>query len=427
MKRCWSCELILSGDGDEGDFAAVVTGIYAHGRKGMQGKRVLSRWLCRIGIALLACHLTLPMVQAGEPGELEAIKERLERLEQGPEGSLFQFLKSIEVKGFVDGTFNWNFNDPKDPRENRLRVFDRPANTFSLNLVELAFEKKAAELNTAGFRLDLNAGRDVQFFQARGLDSGDFDLQQAFITYKAPLGEGLTVTFGKFVTLLGAEVIESPDNFNTSRSFLFGFAIPFTHTGLLLNYPVTPIVDLTVGVVNGWDNVDDNNNAKTFIGRLGFNFAESLSAYIAGIYGAEQDDQDGPKRWVIDVVSIFKPLPELTFVLNYDYGREDDAVLVDSRLVDARWQGIELIAHYALTEKFGLALRGEFFNDEDGARTGTAQDLWELTLTAGYKWVKSFETRLEYRHDQSNVRSFDSDGSPKKSQDTIATEFIFRF
>lgn len=393
----------------------------------MQGTGLLWRWLYRISMAVLACHMVIPTLQAAEPGELQELKERLERLEQGPEGSLFQFLKSVEVKGFIDGTFNWNFNDPKDPRENRLRAFDRPANTFSLNLVQLSLERKALELNSAGFRLDMVAGRDVQFFQARGLDTGDFDLEQAFITYKAPLGEGLTLTFGKFVTLLGAEVIEAPNNFNTSRSFLFGFAIPFTHTGLLLNYPLTPMIDLTVGVVNGWDNVDDNNNAKTGIGRVGFNIAENLSAAIAGIYGAEQDDGDGPKRWVIDFVSTYKPLPELTLVLNYDYGHEDEAVLIDTRLREAVWQGVALIAHYAFTEKFGLAIRGEYFSDDDGARTGTAQDLWEVTLTAGYKWVKNFETRLEYRHDQSDVRSFDRDGRPTKSQDTISTEFIYRF
>jgi hypothetical protein len=393
----------------------------------MQRGRVFSRWLWRTGIAFLAWCLIAPGVQAGEQNELEDIKKRLEELEKGPEGSVFKALKSIQVNGFVDTTFNWNFNDPKAPRENRLRIFDRPANTFSLNLVEISLEKKAAELNSAGFRLDLDAGRDVPFFRAAGFDAGDFDLKQAFVAYKAPLGEGLTVTFGKFVTLLGAEVIEAPNNFNISRSFLFGFAIPFTHTGMLLNYPVTDIVDLTVGVVNGWDNLDDNNNAKTGIGRVGFNIADNLTIGLAGIYGAEQADRDGPKRWVIDFVTTFKPLEPLTLVLNYDYGREEEAVVLDTGLSDGEWQGVELIGQYAFTEKFAVAVRGEFFSDNDGARTGRAQDLWETTLTLSYKWVKHFETRLEYRHDQSNVESFDRDGKPTNSQDTLATEFIFRF
>ena len=55
----------------------------------MRSRDVLSRWRYRIGIALLACQWALPALQAAEQGELQALKERLERLEQGPEGSLF--------------------------------------------------------------------------------------------------------------------------------------------------------------------------------------------------------------------------------------------------------------------------------------------------------------------------------------------------
>jgi hypothetical protein len=278
-----------------------------------------------------------------------------------------------------------------------------------------------------GFRLDLDAGCDAPFFRAAGFEAGDFDVQQAYVAYKAPLGEGLTVAFGKFVALLGAEVIEAPDNFNISRSFLFGFAIPFTHTGLLLGYPVADLVDRTVGVVNGWDNIDDNNDAKTGIARRGFNIAENPTLASAGIYGAEQPGRDGPKRWAIDLVTTFKPLPALTLVLNDARGHEDDAIALDGGLADAAWHGLEPIVHRAFADKFSLALRGEFFSDKDGARTGRAQDLWEGTLTASYRWVEHFETRLEYRRDQSNVKSFDRAGRPARSQDTIATEFIVRF
>lgn len=399
------------------------------GRRGLRHRYAFTRWLRWVGIPLLVGQLLVPSLgaQPVQQRDVEELKQRLEQLEQGPEGSLFELLKGIQVSGFIDTTFNYNFNEPKGPRENRLRVFDRPANTFSVNLVEVALEKKAAEPGTAGFRVDFDAGRDVPFFRAAGFEAGNFDIEQAFVTYKAPVGDGLTITFGKFVTLLGAEVIESPDNFNISRSFLFGFAVPFTHTGLLLNYPVTNIVDLTVGIVNGWDNIDDNNDSKTFIGRLAFNVAESFMVAVAGIFGTEQADRESPKRWVIDLVSIIKPLPGLTLVLNVDYGREDEAVTIDSLLIDAEWGGVALITHYAFTEKFAMSVRGEIFSDWDGARTGSDQDLWEIALTAIYKWVKGFETRLEYRHDQSNVRSFDRDGRPTKSQDTVATEFIFRF
>jgi hypothetical protein len=46
---------------------------------------------------------------------------------------------------------------------------------------------------------------------------------------------------------------------------------------------------------------------------------------------------------------------------------------------------VERIAHNAITEKVGLAVRGEYFEDKDGAQMGAPQALWEVTLTAGYK------------------------------------------
>ena len=59
--------------------------------------------------------------------------------------------------------------------------------------------------------------------------------QEAYGSSKIPIGSGLTIKGGKFVTLLGYEVIESPNNLNFSRSFMFSFAIPLTHVGGLVS------------------------------------------------------------------------------------------------------------------------------------------------------------------------------------------------
>src|SRR5256714_212565 len=93
-----------------------------------------------------------------------------------------------------------------------------------------------------------------------------FDLQQAFVTYIAPIGSGLRFDVGKYVTHLGYEVIEGYDGYgdNYSRSILFGYAIPFTHTGLKASYGFSSKVAAMFEVVNGWDLVRDNNLSKSF-------------------------------------------------------------------------------------------------------------------------------------------------------------------
>jgi len=54
------------------------------------------------------------------------------------------------------------------------------------------------------------------------------------VSWNAPVGRGLRFDFGEHVTHMGYEVTEGYDgwNDNYSRSFLFGYTIPFTHTGL---------------------------------------------------------------------------------------------------------------------------------------------------------------------------------------------------
>ena len=81
--------------------------------------------------------------------------------------------------------------------------------------------------------------------------------------------------------------------------------------------------------------------------------------------------------------------------------------------------------HYAATDRLGFTLRGEAFRDEDGARTGMQQTLYEATLTAAYQLTPALATRLEYRHDESTERGFFADD--KDYQNTIAAEVIFTF
>lgn len=381
-----------------------------------------------------------------------SVQDRLKAVEEAVASPALSFLKDITFSGYVQTTYNFNFEAPPS-RTNQLRIFDDDANQFNINNIELAFSRQPTEKVPVGFGVVMNAGRDTRKTKALGLGAGDdnpFDLQQAYVTYVAPVGKGVTFKAGKFATLLGAEVIEAPANFNVSRSFLFGFAIPFTHVGALATYPLTEQVSATLGVVNGWDNVKDNNRGKAAIGQVSLAPVEGLTLLVNGIWGAEQTNMESPTRWVVDVVATYTPpsLKALTLQANYDYGEEDRAVDTGTGVRrHAVWQGISLIGNYDLTEKLSFALRGEYFIDQDGARTafaGTATpsglplqsrlNVYEVTATAKYKLWQGLFTRLEYRHDQSVSAGgaklvFDGDAgaSTRKRQDTIAIELVYMF
>jgi hypothetical protein len=164
-----------------------------------------------------------------------------------------------------------------------------------------------------GFRVDVVAGSAVPRVSAasglfRDPSTGvaqDVDLQQAFASYIAPWGSGLRIDAGKFVTHCGMEVIEGYDGWNdqATRSFLFGFAIPFTHTGVRAGYTFGPRLAAMAMVANGWDDAVDNNTAKTGGAQLALTPTPSISLLLNGLTGAERPGDVRDLRSLLDVCS----------------------------------------------------------------------------------------------------------------------------
>lgn len=370
--------------------------------------------MCRILILILISSVVL--CECAGADETSAIEK---------DYPILRLFKDLQFHVIVDSGFNYNFNEPRSRSNSNLRVFDRKTDSFTLNLVEISFDKDIDEDTPVGFRLDLDFGKDANIIAPADTDSSDeFDLQEGYLKIYVPVGSGMDLKFGKFVTLLGAEVIEAPFNYNYSRSFLFGLAIPFTHTGILGTYKLNTTSSLSAGIVNGWDIIEDNNDSKTFLGNISFS-SEDITFGINGIYGAEQEDKDSPKRWVVDTVLTIVPDERFTVVLNYDYGEEEDAIIQGET---AMWQGVAGYIHYNISDTFALTARSEFFEDNDGARTGTTQDLWEITLTGEFRMYKDVLVRIEYRYDRSSADSFtDRRGNNIDTQDTIALEIAYNF
>lgn len=346
------------------------------------------------------------------------------------------FLESVDVGLYLDTGYEFNFNQPQSG-ENSFRSLDPDDNEFEIHMLELTFERTPTGGSTVadhvGFRADLVFGEDAERIHSAGLgdDTDAFDLLQAYINVLAPVGEGLNIYAGKFTTLAGFELIESKDNPNITRSFLFGLAIPFTHTGIRASYSTGPL-GLTFGLNNGWDVTDDNNDGKTFEAQVSFE-QEMYSVYVTGYFGPEQDSVDGDWRELITIVGSVTPMEGLTFTADLDFGWEQDAIVAGVE-DDAFWWGIAGYVTYDVNEMVSLALRGEYFDDSDGTRTGIDQSLWEITPTIAVRpfpnhgALDDLVLRLEYRHDQSNEDAFeDSDGTLKDTQDTIALQLYYTF
>ncbi|MFZ5862676.1 MAG: outer membrane beta-barrel protein [Nitrospirota bacterium] len=337
-------------------------------------------------------------------------------------GAGLEGLGGVKASGYVEGQYTYNFDNDPATNANALRVFDTTANSFTINMAELVLSKSTD--SGMGFGLVLNYGLDADTLATD--TSADLFVQQAYVTDKA-FGDAVELKFGKFATLHGAEVIEGPANYNISRSFLFGYAIPFTHTGLRFHSEMGSGLSGHLGINNGWDNDSDNNTGKSVELQVGLAPTDMLSLSVTGMYGPESTvGAHHDNRGLVDVVATIKPMDGVAVVLNYDRGSQ--AAAAGPGTAGDLWQGYAIYANLGLGDKHSVTLRGEVFDDQDGARTGSAQTLREVTLTFACKMKENLEWRAEFRHDGSDGAPFtDEDGAATGNQNTAAIAAYYSF
>lgn len=344
-----------------------------------------------------------------------------------------------KLSGFVDVGYNYNLNGQQT---NPYRSFDNNSNSITLQNAKLGIDGKLE--NGVGYKVDMMYGHDAAIVNATEDFSPtatdlQFNLQQAYLTFACPLtGAGLSL--GKFVTPFGVEVVEAKDNFNISRGLLFGYAVPFSHTGIKADKGFADgKYTATLGLVNGWDNMQDNNQSKTGIAQIGTTVLPKTSILLGGAYGAEQDTPaagdratQGNGRVLVDAIVKVTPIDQLTLIGNYDVGEEKDNVgPADSHMTETlSYQGLGLHANYQINDMLSVAGRWETL-DDDGYKTGTEQVLRSETLTVQAK-KDGVIYRLEYRGDHSTATDpyqfvSDKGETNRSSQSTIGAQVIVTF
>ena len=381
--------------------------------------------------AVRQAHAQAPNVASATPATLAIAPESASKAVPPPPAAAPapSFLTDIQVNAFASFGYSYNANTPAT-RLNSYRIFDSDDNTFNVDVAELVLQKSVARPGDAGFRMDLEVGGAIpEKEQSYGLSVGrSADLQQAFLSYVAPVGSGLRLDFGKFVTHMGSEVIEGYDGYNDNytRSLLFNYAIPLTHTGVKAGYAVNGSLSAMVMVVNGWDNAKDNNRSKSIGAQLVFMPVSPLTIYLNYLGGPEKPDTNSHVRNTYDLIANWKVRGNLSLGMNADYGREGRASLV-SPGQDAVWKGVAGYARLDVTSRLALALRGESFHDLGGTRLGVSSPatIGECTFTPTYTVSDRFIVRSDVRFDRANAPLFAKNSGLSDRQATVSTNIIF--
>ena len=367
----------------------------------------------------------------------------------------------LSFSGYFDTYYSINLNNPSS--RNNLgssgvsRGFDRYSGQFQLGmfLTRTSYSYKNTEVvGEIGFGPNMeygSYGSDFRYKWGTAIANNTYTailIKQAYINYKPT--EKLTLTAGQFGTHIGNEYIDAPLNFHYSISNLFNSGIPFYHLGLKGTYAFNSKVSLMAGIVNGTDNINDNNRGKSFIGQLTLIPKAGLTIYLNTIQGNEGNAQATGKDTtsyfgVLDLVAIWQATKKLSvtawLMMGTVKGDFQGGTYFNK---STHWSGANLYLAYNITNKFALGTRLEYFDNSNGVRAlltqGKGTDVKTYTLTANFTLADGhLLIKPEVRFDdfkkvssslgEKNSQQFlDSKGNfSKHTQATIGMAAIYKF
>jgi hypothetical protein len=366
--------------------------------------------------------------------------------------------KGIKLSGYVDAGYSYNFTGSGNQSNVGARFGSDTAQRgdFNLYAVKIALEKALTSENKAqaGFRTDVMIGEDASYFVNRTAggvtntnnNSNTLFLEQAYVSIRAPVGNGWDFKVGKFVSILGYEVMERPANMNTTYGLLFN-VMPLYYTGVLSSYKFDDYLDAKLGVVNG-SNSDNNTTTNPNAGD-GVALLAALNVTAPGgnanwsnnfQYSSGNDNNTSVSTTNTSMstqaatsvnlgnVSAYTLIyntwgnwapkfanDKLLFAFNALLGNTSGSSSTVGN-INSTWYGAGAYAKYQFNDWFSLCSRGEYLGSNNSLATGnngaastpsgttpatyaTGESNWEYTLTAGFNVIDNLLIRAEYRLD----------------------------
>jgi Putative beta-barrel porin-2, OmpL-like. bbp2 len=369
---------------------------------------------------------------------------------------------NITTGGFVEGSLTYSMAQPPNDiiAQNVFNIRDKDP---VLDQLDYYVSRVATTSGTAwdwGFRGEIIYGADTATIHSSGLFDNpstlgvtngyyrsrtspefQFDVNQAYVNVNVPIGTGLGIQIGKFVTLLGYESINATSNPLFSHSYLFGYAIPFTQTGILFSYTFNSNFSAQAGITRGWNQTFyDNNGSPDFLGQVVWtpNDKDTATSFTLNVSEGPQTTGDNSDYWtVLDFIwkghigDTTTPGAGIGLAINADYG---DAPHLLGDGGSAQWYGVAGYASYQINSMFTVNFRGEAYDDANGVTVALAPGSTQyyegtlgvaITPFASNDILKNFVIRPEGRVDYSSHAAFDGGSKDYEVQLAVDAYFIF--
>jgi hypothetical protein len=279
--------------------------------------------------------------------------------------------RPLVVSGFVDVYYGYDFGRPSS-RERQFVTQAIRHNEFNLNLAHAALSLERTRIRG---RLALQVGTSVQANYACepaiGATSGatlSRHVQEALIGVR--LARSLWLDAGILLGYLGWEGWISRDNPTYTRSLVAELS-PYYESGARLTWQVGSKLTVQGHLMNGWQKISEDNDAKAFGLRVDFIPTRGVTVAYGGFVGNERPSGLPPATRTFNQLMARIVRSRLALQAQVDYGREGSGAAL------REWYGAVAIARVTVASQLAVSARLERFADPDQvvAITGTSAGL----------------------------------------------------
>lgn len=334
----------------------------------------------------------------------------------------FAFKGKVTVEGYIDAYYAYNFNNPqgKDQPYFVSMARDKEVN-INLAYVDLKYSSARVRARfVPGFGTYINSNYASEKGSLKNIVEGS-------VGVKLSKDKNIWIDAGVFGSPYTNESAISKDHLAYTRSFAPEY-VPYYLSGVKLTMPVGNKVNFYFYLLNGWQQIQDQNSKLSAGTQLEIRPSDNLLINWDTYVGEERSALDttmGP-RYFSDIYFIYSK-GRLSATSCFYVGMQRQS---ESR--NGVWWNANFIARYNLNEKLSVTGRIEYFNDDksvqivpittvNGFRTGSS------SLGLNYKLADNILLRFEGRTFFSDQEVYVRSGLPVKNSNTVTSNVTIWF
>ena len=308
------------------------------------------------------------------------------------------------ITGYIDGYFRALTKDGGGTHNN-FTSFTNSYNSFNLGMASIKVDQTYGKFSSA---LDIGVGKRVDEFSYNDKDLLT-NIKQVTLSYA--FSKNLKLTAGKFSTHIGYELLDATSNRNYSMSYGFSYG-PFFHTGLKADISLGGKSAMMVGVVDPTDYSTFNSNPKYLIAQFS---SASSNDKIKGFFNFLHGDITTQYNLVLSASLSSK----ISAVFDGSINQQKNP------LGKSNWSSQAFYLNYDFSEKIGLTLRDDFFNDRQSNPIGIG-NLNATTLSGKFK-LNKLTLIPEFRIDNSTAPVFNTKTGTVSSASNFLVAAVYTF